>query len=933
METLSKPFIRLAPSVLRTMALARLCPEIRSIVAPTIATAARRCAEGPGAPGWIDMKFDPADGRERDAFLSFYRKDRVYGWIQGRALESFAAHLCWAEGLSGHRVFDQGLARAAAERLYRKIMETCFLPGVAVPSASFVMDPSGAPLGRGFGPGATTLTQLFVLRGILAYASYAGYPEDAARAAAALRTVIDAALRGECLDDQMKFDGFGGESYDQERRGYEGQMISIGACELLLAQSGSPEDAARGLRCVSEVLDRFLLRGKDGQPFIIDALDGRGGPLREGGRLRVNPGHAIEFVGLALQFMRRAARMGFDLSGGSPGRAAEIAEIKANLKAVALGCDRAGRAPHGGIVRSIDAETLEVLNGTCPWWSSFEAARTFGELYAGACDDAFRERCLEGIGSYLSCIAEVYLAPSSIGIPVQTVSFEGKVVPIIPATPDIDAGYHTGIPLLDLYGIAGAECGLRCGAGERRLPPRLGARLQGHIARTKPADGELDPLRARCLWMESARDRALFLSADILEFSGVWAEAFIERVCQRYGLAAESVFLMATHTHTAPCAIDLGLLGADRAFLEELAEAMLGAIEEAKGRLEPSVLLTGASTAKVGVNRRVRDPATGKIAMRPNLGGENDEEVLCVFVFGEDGGLRSALFNVSVHPTTLGVAIHHISADYPGRAAASLARNLGGGLVAIPVQGACGDIRPKVLGPGGMEFAEGSPADVERLGDAVAGAVRRALGQSLARHAAGKLPLVDGGGLKVISKVVELPFAFIPGVEELSRIEEESRREIRRIAAGQGSEVGFAGSHENPALAAQTYLAWAKGLKEKSFGPEGRYAGAEGVRARFSLCSLGPSLRLFSIPGEAFCAIGKQLKRLGGATTIICGYCAGTVGYIPTKEAFAEGGYEVESAYRYYGQPAPLSPETERIIYSLFEGMLEEARSGRLGLA
>jgi hypothetical protein len=91
-----------------------------------------------------------------------------------------------------------------------------------------------------------------------------------------------------------------------------------------------------------------------------------------------------------------------------------------------------------------------------------------------------------------------------------------------------------------------------------------------------------------------------------------------------------------------------------------------------------------------------------------------------------------------------------------------------------------------------MEFAEGSPADVERLGDAVAGAVRRALGQSLARHAAGKLPLVDGGGLKVISKVVELPFAFIPGVEELSRIEEESRREIRRIAAGQGSEVGFA---------------------------------------------------------------------------------------------------------------------------------------------
>ena len=921
----------MAPGESQRLALARLCPEIRAIVAPTISTAARRCAEGVGAPGWIDMKFDPADGGERDTASPFYRKDRIYGWIQGRTLESFAAHLRWAEGARGHRAFNLDTARSAAERLYRKVVDVCFPPGAETPCAAFVMDPSGRNMGGEFGPGATTLTHLFVLRGILAYASWRGFREDADRAASALRKAVDASLRGECLDDQMKFGERGGEAYDEARKGYEGQMISIGACELLLAHSGKAEDAARGLRCVSDVLERFLLKGKGGASFIVDALDAGGAPLREKGRLTVNPGHAIEFVGLALQFMRHAAAMGFDLAGGAQGMAADLAGMKASLEAVALGCDRAGRAPHGGIVRSIDAETLEVLSGVCPWWSSFEAARTFGELYAIAGDDAAGASRLAGAGSYLSCIRSVYLAPSSLGIPVQTVSLEGAVVPIIPATPDIDAGYHTGIPLLDLYEIAGAGAGLRCGAGERRLPPRLGVRLQGHIARTEPADREIDPLHARCLWMESARVRALFLSADVLEFSGEWAEAFTGEVSARYGIPPDSIFLAATHTHTAPSAIDLGLLGADPAFLDEVREALLGAIGDAEGRLEASLILPGASVAAgVGINRRTRDPETGKIAMRPNPGGEIDEDVLCAFVFGEDGGLRSALFNVAVHPTTLGVAIHGISADYPGRAAAALAESLGGGLVAIPVQGACGDVRPMVLDARGAEFAEGSPADVARLGAAVAEAVRRALDASLARHASGALPFIGGECLSVVSRVVELPFAYIPAAAELRRTEEEARREIERLGAERAAAAGFAGSHENPLLAAQTCLAWAGGLREKSFGPDGRYIGRGGISARFSLCSLGPALLLFSIPGEAFCAIGKGVKRLGSpATTIVCGYCGGTVGYIPTGKAFSEGGYEVEAAFRYYGQPAPLSPESERIILAQFQEMLQEVSSCR----
>jgi hypothetical protein len=927
-----KSSITITPEASQGMALASLCPEIRSIVEPTISIAAKRCAEGVGAPGWLDMKFDPVNGEERDASMQFYRKDRIYGWIQGRALESFAAHLRWAEAMPGYLAFSMDTVRAAADRLYRTIMGTCFLPGAATVSAAFAMDPSGVPLGRDYGTEATTLTQLFILRGLLAYASYADRREDAERIAAALRKAVDASLRGECLDDQMKFESFGGEAYDEGRKGYEGQMISIGACELLIAHSRDRKDAERGLRCVSEVLASFLLRREDGQPYIVDALDRAGVPQRDAGRLTINPGHSIEFAGLALQFMRHASSMGLDLSAGSREKAEEIADMKAILQSVAFGCDCAGRAPHGGIVRSVDAETLEVLNGACPWWSSFEAARTFGEIYADSRDETIKERCLAIIRSYLRCIKDVYIAPSKLGIPVQTVSEDGKILAIIPATPDIDAGYHTGIPLLDLYEIAGASGGVRCGAAERRLSQRLGVRLQGHIARNKPAEGELDPLHVRCLWIESARSRALFLSADVLEFSGIWAESLMERVAHRFHLPADSIFLMATHTHTAPCAIDLGMISAEPDFLDELSEAVLEVIEQAKAALEPSILLTEASAVSgVGINRRARDPASGKIAMRPNPSGENDETIQCVFVFGQQGGLRSLLFNVAVHPTTLGVSIYKISADYPGCAASLIERECGGGVIAIPVQGACGDIRPRVLSADGKEFAEGAAGDVARIGAAVADAVRRALNEAVARQSAGKLPEIGGAELAVISRFAELPFAAIPGCDELHRIELEAQREIERLEVREHEAGGgFAESHENQALAAQTYVAWAREMRKKLFAPDGSCIGAAGIRARFSLCSLGPSLLFFSIPGEAFCAIGKELKRLGKpAATMVCGYCAGTVGYIPTKAAFSEGGYEVETAYRYYGQPAPLAPGAEELIYSLFKEMLQEVTTCR----
>ncbi len=64
------------------------------------------------------------------------------------------------------------------------------------------------------------------------------------------------------------------------------------------------------------------------------------------------------------------------------------------------------------------------------------------------------------------------------------------------------------------------------------------------------------------------------------------------------------------------------------------------------------------------------------------------------------------------------------------------------------------------------------------------------------------------------------------------------------------------------------------------------------VRLRVSALALGPLLHV-GVEGELFVALGQRIRAaLGDATTCVAALCDGTVGYIPTQDAFAIGGYE-----------------------------------------
>jgi hypothetical protein len=66
----------------------------------------------------------------------------------------------------------------------------------------------------------------------------------------------------------------------------------------------------------------------------------------------------------------------------------------------------------------------------------------------------------------------------------------------------------------------------------------------------------------------------------------------------------------------------------------------------------------------------------------------------------------------------------------------------------------------------------------------------------------------------------------------------------------------------------------------------------EPVRIRASALAIGPLLHV-GVSGELFVALGQRIRlALGEDRTCVAALCDGTVGYIPTVEAFAQGAYE-----------------------------------------
>ena len=89
-------------------------------------------------------------------------------------------------------------------------------------------------------------------------------------------------------------------------------------------------------------------------------------------------------------------------------------------------------------------------------------------------------------------------------------------------------------------------------------------------------------------------------------------------------------------------------------------------------------------------------------------------------------------------------------------------------------------------------------------------------------------------------------------------------------------------------------------------------ATAAGPEAGAQVLQLNPGFRVLFLGGEVLSEIGLHLKRaLSPAVTVAAAYSNGLIGYIPSKNAWPLGGYEVNGSHYYFRLPAPFTDDVE----------------------
>ncbi len=417
---------------------------------------------------------------------------------------------------------------------------------------------------------------------------------------------------------------------------------------------------------------------------------------------------------------------------------------------------------------------------------------------------------------------------------------------------------------------------MQAGAAVADITPPVGAELCGFLARVQPSVEVHDALAARALYLETADARLLWLHADLVGLEQAFVQDLRAELAGRLGLSASEVVVSATHTHSGPATIHLICCGTyDERYVARLRERLLEAAATAVDRREPVRMVRGEGTCDLAVDRRGKpsthtDPVLGVVGWQRG-----------------DGTWLAVQVNYAIHHVALRADNRAISADMAGRAATTVAGALEGQPVVLVTNGACGNLNPPATK---SDFIQRGPIVprfdlMQAWGDQVAEAALAAL-----RSAEEETPILG-------STASPFQLRFEPwGNERIGR-------EAERLLADMAGESGYVADRYREAIGQ-----WRALMIERT----ARGAGEPEATLEVQVVRLGRA-RFACLAAEVFSLMAEELRRLAGPAVYVVGYANGDAGYLAPSSAYDEGGYEVESAFAFYGGLPARRGEFERL--------------------
>ncbi len=398
---------------------------------------------------------------------------------------------------------------------------------------------------------------------------------------------------------------------------------------------------------------------------------------------------------------------------------------------------------------------------------------------------------------------------------------------------------------------------LKVGAGRRDITPSGPVDMRGSFSR-RPTTLVNDPLYARAIYFEDGNERAALVTLDLIACARELLDESRERLAGSLGLEPHQLIICATHTHSAPAP-------GSPDYRDLFVSGICGAVEDAAAEArEVTALKTGRRIVYgISFNRRVWQ-ADGSVGMY--FGYENPDIVLLdgptdpilgLLSFERGDELPVMLANYSLHSCTAGGG--QMSADFSAAFEECLRENLMQPVHLQFTNAPCGNINHCDLsGP-----ASNQPR----------GILRHQVGGILAEHAS-----------KILAAATEI------GSVPLRPVSKTLTATCR----------GYTDEELEAALAVDIYdnSTWGGDMLEatKKLRIKRCHEWGDTHDLEIQALRIGEAGLAF-MPGEDYVEFAIDIKKRSPLYphTYAVELSGEDVSYIPTREAFPEGGYTVYS--------------------------------------
>jgi len=430
-----------------------------------------------------------------------------------------------------------------------------------------------------------------------------------------------------------------------------------------------------------------------------------------------------------------------------------------------------------------------------------------------------------------------------------------------------------------LIADTGPAAELRVGAAAVELQADDSMPIAGgiHPGRVRGQEGKL---RAVAIVLDKPGSAPLaIVSCDVLMLTRTQLDPVVAQIEKTCGTPASGVLIHATHTHHAPSTIRVHAYAGDERFCDQVTKAIAQAVAEAKGRLAESVFHFKMGEEKtVGMNSRLqlKDGSIYWVGSRDDAVGPTGpfDPALPVLAFRSPAGKPQALL--------FGHSTHTIGALKPGVRSPGFY-----GLVAQQLEPEQGGV---------AAFLEGASGSTHQLNLSAAEAFRRIQKAVLDALAAATPQPVDR------LAAVKRPFRFkLRTFDEAAEEKAVSDYCTKRI-----------GPTADPVVAVFRQM-------RKELAPQQGQERTTWLQA----IRVGP-VAIVGVPAELFTKLGLDIKRRSPfPQTVVVELANDWIGYVPDREAFKLGGYQV-----WTGLHSCVEPGTgERIVDELGR-MLDELAAG-----